>query len=78
MTQRTRNVLCCLGLVVAALGGPLAGIAHADHDDWRHHGWHEGYYHRPDVYYSAPPAVYPPYGYYAQPGVTLGLTLPIR
>jgi hypothetical protein len=27
---------------------------------------------------SAPPVVYPPYGYYARPGVSLNLNFPIR
>jgi hypothetical protein len=49
-----------------------------DHWRWREHGWHD-YNRRPDVYYSAPPVVYSPYGYYApQPGVSLNFSFPIR
>jgi hypothetical protein len=40
--------------------------------------WREGYYRRPDVYYSAPPVVSPPYGYYQQPGASFSLTIPFR
>jgi hypothetical protein len=65
------------------LAGPLAGLARAedrDHDRWRQerHDWREGYYRRPDVYYSAPPVVYPPTGYYQQPGATFSLSIPFR
>ena len=49
-----------------------------DHWRWREHGYHD-YYRRPDVYYSAPPVVYAPYGYYApRPGVSLNFSFPIR
>jgi len=69
----------CFGMAAATLAGPLSGLAWADrHDRWDHRGWREGYYRRPDVYYSAPPAVYPPYGYYAQPGPTFSFSFPIR
>jgi hypothetical protein len=72
----------CFGLVAATLAGPLAGFARArdDHDRGRrdHYDWRGGYYHRPDVYYSAPPVVSPPYGYYQQPSVSLGLNIPLR
>jgi hypothetical protein len=40
--------------------------------------WREGYYRRPDVYYSAPPVISPPYGYYQQPGASFSLTIPFR
>ena len=70
----------CFGMVIAAVAGPFSGLARADnHDRWRdHHGCREGYYRRPDIYYSAPPVVYPPYGYYAQPGATFSFSFPIR
>ena len=70
----------CFGIVTATLAGPFSGPARAEsHDRWRdHHGWREGYYRRPDVYYSAPPVVYPPYGYYAQPRSTFSFSFPIR
>jgi hypothetical protein len=79
-TQNCRKFALCFGLVAATLAGPFAGFARADdHDRARdHRGWHEGYHRRPDVYYSAPPVVYPPYGYYAQPGATFSLSIPIR
>ena len=90
MTNRAANgrpssyrFLLCLGLAAATLAGPLASAARADdrdHDRGRHErdGWRQGYYHRPDVYYSAPPVVYPPYGYYQQPGATFSLSIPFR
>jgi hypothetical protein len=72
----------CFGIAAAALIGPIASTAHADNRDrrpeyGRDHGWREGYYHRPDVYYSAPPVVYPPTGYYQQPGVSLNFAFPL-
>jgi hypothetical protein len=31
-------------------------------------GWRDGYYHRPNVlFYSAPPMIYPPIGFYQLP-----------
>jgi hypothetical protein len=46
-----------------------------DRGHWRgDRGWER----RPDVYYSAPPVVYPPYGYYAQPGISLNFGFPFR
>lgn len=81
------RVALCLGLAAATFCGPLTGLARADDDDWhherherhwRHHEWREGYYRQPDVYYSAPPVVYPPYGYYQQPGATFSFSVPFR
>lgn len=67
------------GMATATLAGPLSGLAWADrHDHWDHHAWRQGYYRRPDIYYSAPPVVAPPYGYYAQPGATFSFSFPIR
>jgi len=48
-----------------------------DHWRWRDRGWHD-YREQPNVYYSAPPVVYAPYGAYAQPGISLNLSIPIR
>ncbi len=45
-------------------------------DGWREHEHHHDYRLRPDVYYSAPPVVVMPRGYYAQPGATLNLSFP--
>jgi hypothetical protein len=75
----------CAGLAAAALSGVLASSARADdrdhgrrdHREWRGE-WRQGYYHRPDIYYSAPPVIYPPYGYYQQPGATFSFSFPIR
>jgi hypothetical protein len=82
MTQQNiRKFALCFGLVAVTIAGPLAGLAHADNRDRGHydrHAWREGWYHRPDVYYSAPPVVYPPYGYYAAPGASFSLSIPIR
>lgn len=74
------RISLCVGVATATLAGPLSGFARADnHDRGRdHRGWREGYYRRPDIYYSAPPVVYPPYGYYAQPGATFSFSFPIR
>jgi len=76
------KLIVCVGLVAATIYGPLATSARAenDHDRARreHRDWREGYYRRPDVYYSAPPVVYPPYGYYQQPGATFSLSIPFR
>jgi hypothetical protein len=46
------------------------------HEDWRHESRRDEYRHRPDVYYSAPPVVEAPRGYYAQPGASLNFSLP--
>jgi hypothetical protein len=81
VTHRGWKFAVCLGLAAATLAGPMAGLARADNRDHGRHDrrdWHEGYYRRPDVYYSAPPVVYPPYGYYQQPGATFSLTIPFR
>ena len=47
----------------------------------RDHGWggHRRYEQRGgrDYYYSAPPVVYPPYGYYQQPGPSLYFSFPL-
>lgn len=79
----TRRIGLCLALATATLAGPLVGAAQADQDrhwdrHWDRRAWHEGYYRRPDIYYSAPPAVYPPYGYYGQPSATFSFSFPIR
>ncbi len=77
--RRVARAALCFGLV-AAMASPVAGIARPDdHAKARDHGgWREGYYRRPDVYYSAPPVINPPYGYYQAPGATLSLSIPIR
>ena len=72
----------CLGIAAAALAGPIVSAAHANDRDrrWEHGrgpGWRDGYYHRPDVYYSAPPVISPPMGYYQQPGASLNFTFPL-
>lgn len=45
-------------------------------DRWREHDRDEHYRYRPDVYYSAPPVIIVPRGYYVQPGATLNFSLP--
>jgi hypothetical protein len=58
-----------LGLTIF-LAGPLAAVAHADgpsrHPNIERSGWWWNGY-RPDVYYSAPPVIYPSLGYIQQP-----------
>ena len=49
---------------------------HERHDGWREHEGHDEWRHRPDIYYSAPPVVVAPRGYYVQPGATLSFGLP--
>jgi hypothetical protein len=92
MTNRVCKFAVCFSLAAATLAGPLAGLAHARDDDHargdrargdrvqghERSAWREGYYRRPDVYYSAPPVVSPPYGYYQQPGASFSLTIPFR
>jgi hypothetical protein len=58
---------------------PLASLARASEHERRdeHHGWRAGYYHRPDIYYSAPPVVSPPRGYYLAPGATFSVSIPV-
>jgi hypothetical protein len=70
----------CFAIAMATLAGPFSGLARADNRDrgHGHRGWHQGYYRRPDIYYSAPPVVYPPYGYYSQPGATFSFSFPLR
>jgi hypothetical protein len=51
------------------------GRGHA-RDRWRDHDRYDDYRHRPDVYYSAPPVIVAPRGYYTEPGVTLNFGLP--
>ena len=43
------------------------------HDEHRY----DGYYRQPNVYYTAPPVIYPPAGYYQQPGVSLNFNIPL-
>jgi hypothetical protein len=43
---------------------------------WRGHDDNNGYHRQPDMYYSAPPAVYQPPGYYQQPGASLSFIFP--
>jgi hypothetical protein len=76
MTNRInpRRLALCFCLVTGTLIGPLTGLALAD---YRHEHWREGYRHRPDVYYSAPPVVYPPYGYYQAPAASLNFNFPL-
>jgi hypothetical protein len=83
---RFRRLATGFGLAAATLLGPLAGVSYADdhdrraevrHDRGPDHGWREGYYHRPDIYYSAPPVIYPPMGYYQQPSATLNFSFPL-
>jgi hypothetical protein len=53
-------------------------------DGWREHGHdkrpehdrYNNYGQRPDIYYSAPPVIVAPRGYYTQPGATLNFNLP--
>jgi hypothetical protein len=45
-------------------------------DRWREYDRYDDYRHRPDVYYSAPPVIVAPRGYYVQPGATLNFNLP--
>jgi hypothetical protein len=43
---------------------------------WDDQGRHEGYYHRPDLYYSAPPVVVVHPDYYRQPASLFNLRVP--
>jgi hypothetical protein len=45
---------------------------------WREAHRNDGYYRQPDVYYSAPPVVYQPQGYYQQPGASLNFNFPLH
>ncbi|MEA2771795.1 MAG: hypothetical protein QOD93_4757 [Acetobacteraceae bacterium] len=82
----------CIASVVAPVGIVPSSVRAEDGRDWRGHGhnrlqehtrekWqdhdrYDDYRHRPDVYYSAPPVVVAPRGYYTQPGATLNFNLP--
>jgi len=89
MNRQIRRLtrLAMFGLVALTAAATFGSSARADEHDrdrghdrghWREaHHW-DGFYRRPDVYYSAPPVVYPPYGYYQQPGVSLNFVFPIR
>ena len=46
------------------------------HDRWQEHDRYSNYGQRPDIYYSAPPVIVAPRGYYTQPGATLNFNLP--
>jgi hypothetical protein len=49
----------------------------AHQQNWQQTHWQAQRYHQPDVYYTAPPVVYPPPGYYQQqPGPSLTLSIP--
>jgi hypothetical protein len=79
MTQRVtkgfvRWVVPCVGLTVALVGaasgaapaGDLNGAPERRHGRVEHSGWlWNGY--RPDVYYSAPPVIYPSLGFGQEP-----------
>jgi len=51
-----------------------AQAARQEHEKYEHR--YDGYYRQPNVYYTAPPVIYPPTGYYEQPGVSLNLNFP--
>jgi hypothetical protein len=49
----------------------------AHQQNWQRTHWQEQRYRQPDVYYTAPPVVYPPPGYYQQQsGPSLTLSIP--
>lgn len=53
----------------------------AHQQNWQQaHGQEQHRYYdndrQPDVYYTAPPVIYPPPGYYQQPGASLTLSVP--
>jgi hypothetical protein len=74
ISRAARMMFFGLAAVIAAgaVGAQARDDDHRGHWRDRHWGGH------PDVYYSAPPVVYPPSGYYAQPGISLNLNFPIR
>jgi hypothetical protein len=43
---------------------------------WREAHRYDNYYRQPDVYYTAPPVVYQPQGYYQQPAASLNFNFP--
>jgi hypothetical protein len=50
---------------------------------WQQERWREAhrdyrYYRQPDVYYTAPPVVYQPPGYYQQSGPSINLNFPLH
>jgi hypothetical protein len=47
-----------------------------ERERWREQRHYNEYRRRPDVYYSAPPAVHQPPGYYRQPGASLNFGFP--
>ena len=71
-----------LGLAAVTLTGALITTVHAEDRD--HRGWHDrgghryGGYRGGGGYYGAPPVVYAPGGYYAQPGASVNLNFPLR
>lgn len=85
MTNRTilLRATLCLAVVGSLFYGVVPAPAHADEHGgrrhWRHEHWqrYDDYRHRPDVYYSAPPAVIIPQGYYARPQATLSFGFPL-
>jgi hypothetical protein len=50
--------------------------AQAHQQNWQRAQWQEQRYRQPDVYYTAPPVVYPPPGYYQQPGPSFTFSIP--
>ena len=76
-------------LAAAALAGPLSVPAFADGPDayrfegqgrWQERGRaneHWRYENRYNGYYSAPPIIYTPPGYYQQPGASLNFNFPL-
>jgi hypothetical protein len=71
-----------LGLAAVTLTGALVspGYAGARDDRGGHDrgGRHYGGYRGGGGYYAAPPVVYQPNGYYAQPGASVNLNFPLR
>ncbi len=50
-------------------------------ENWQRTRWQEQHrsydnYRQPDVYYTAPPVIYPPPGYYQQAGPSLNFNIP--
>jgi Ni/Co efflux regulator RcnB len=50
----------------------------AQQERWREAHRYNRYYRQPDVYYTAPPVVYQPPGYYQQSGPSLNLNFPLH
>jgi len=50
----------------------------AQQERWREAHHYNRYYRQPDVYYTAPPVVYQPPGYYQQSGPSLNLNFPLH